>query len=205
MFPLYAFFAKKQVHFLPSRLASAEKSGIMTTIQEKREATNMNGIGYVLGAIAVYLIGMLVIGVLYAKNKNSEDFYLGGRKPADGRAGPGDVLRRGGGQLDGDRPRGRHLSELAARGQAPAPLFRGDRRHHGAGLPRAALPRQEQDHRDGRRAGHHHFLRALHGLRLRGLRQAVQQPLRLRLHEGDARLRRPTARSAASWRPRSRA
>ena len=40
----------------------------------------MNGIGYVLGAIAVYLIGMLVIGVLYAKNKNSEDFYLGGRK-----------------------------------------------------------------------------------------------------------------------------
>ena len=64
MFPLYAFFAKKQVHFLPYRLESAEKSGIMTTIQEKREATNMNGIGYVLGAIAVYLIGMLVIGVL---------------------------------------------------------------------------------------------------------------------------------------------
>ena len=40
----------------------------------------MNGIGYVLGAIAVYLIGMLVIGVLYSKNNNSEDFYLGGRK-----------------------------------------------------------------------------------------------------------------------------
>ena len=112
------------------------------------------------------------------------------RLPADGRAGPGDVLRRGGGQLDGDRPRSRHLSELAARGQTLAPLFRGDRRHHGAGLPRAALPRQEQDHRDGRRAGHHHFLRALHGLRLRGLRQAVQQPVRLRLHEGDAALRR---------------
>ena len=40
----------------------------------------MSGIGYVLGAIAVYLVGMLVIGFAYAKNRNSEDFYLGGRK-----------------------------------------------------------------------------------------------------------------------------
>ena len=40
----------------------------------------MNGMIYVLGAIAVYLIGMLLIGVVYAKNKNSEDFYLGGRR-----------------------------------------------------------------------------------------------------------------------------
>ena len=40
----------------------------------------MSGFAYVLGAIAVYLIGMLVIGVVYSKNENSEDFYLGGRR-----------------------------------------------------------------------------------------------------------------------------
>ena len=40
----------------------------------------MNGMVYVLGAIAVYLVGMLAIGIAYSKNKNSEDFYLGGRR-----------------------------------------------------------------------------------------------------------------------------
>ncbi|MBQ7472737.1 MAG: sodium/proline symporter [Oscillospiraceae bacterium] len=40
----------------------------------------MSGMVYVLGAIAVYLIGMLLIGVAYSKNSSSEDFYLGGRR-----------------------------------------------------------------------------------------------------------------------------
>ncbi len=34
----------------------------------------------ILIAIIVYLLGMLYIGLRYSKNKNSEDFYLGGRK-----------------------------------------------------------------------------------------------------------------------------
>ena len=34
----------------------------------------------ILIAIIVYLVGMLYIGVRYSDNKNSEDFYLGGRK-----------------------------------------------------------------------------------------------------------------------------
>ena len=34
----------------------------------------------VLIAIAVYLVGMLFIGMKYSKNETSEDFYLGGRK-----------------------------------------------------------------------------------------------------------------------------
>ena len=40
----------------------------------------MSGMIYVLGAIVVYLVGMLAIGIAYSKNKNSEDFYLGGRR-----------------------------------------------------------------------------------------------------------------------------
>lgn len=40
----------------------------------------MNGIGFVLGAIAVYLVGMLAIGFAYSKNSSSEDFFLGGRR-----------------------------------------------------------------------------------------------------------------------------
>ena len=40
----------------------------------------MSGMIYVLGAIAVYLVGMLAIGFAYSKNKSSEDFYLGGRR-----------------------------------------------------------------------------------------------------------------------------
>ena len=40
----------------------------------------MSGMIYVLGAIAVYLVGMLAIGFAYSKNKNSEDFFLGGRR-----------------------------------------------------------------------------------------------------------------------------
>ena len=40
----------------------------------------MSGMVFVLGAIAVYLIGMLLIGVAYSKNSSSEDFYLGGRR-----------------------------------------------------------------------------------------------------------------------------
>ncbi len=40
----------------------------------------MTGMIYVLGAIAVYLVGMLAIGIAYSKNKSSEDFYLGGRR-----------------------------------------------------------------------------------------------------------------------------
>ena len=40
----------------------------------------MSGMAFVLGAIAVYLIGMLLIGVAYSKNSSSEDFYLGGRR-----------------------------------------------------------------------------------------------------------------------------
>ena len=40
----------------------------------------MSGMIYVLGAIAVYLVGMLAIGVVYSKNTNSEDFFLGGRR-----------------------------------------------------------------------------------------------------------------------------
>lgn len=34
----------------------------------------------ILAAVVVYLIGMLVIGLIYSKNSSSEDFYLGGRK-----------------------------------------------------------------------------------------------------------------------------
>ena len=34
----------------------------------------------ILIAIIAYLLGMLYIGVRYSKNKNSEDFYLGGRR-----------------------------------------------------------------------------------------------------------------------------
>ena len=40
----------------------------------------MSGMAFVLGAIAVYLIGMLVIGFAYSKNSSSEEFFLGGRK-----------------------------------------------------------------------------------------------------------------------------
>lgn len=40
----------------------------------------MSGMIYVLGAIAVYLIGMLAIGFAYSRNNSSEDFFLGGRK-----------------------------------------------------------------------------------------------------------------------------
>ncbi len=40
----------------------------------------MSGFAYVLGAIAVYLVGMLAIGVVYSKNSSSEDFFLGGRR-----------------------------------------------------------------------------------------------------------------------------
>ena len=40
----------------------------------------MSGMIYVLGAIAVYLIGMLAIGFAYSKNSSSEDFFLGGRR-----------------------------------------------------------------------------------------------------------------------------
>ena len=34
----------------------------------------------ILVSIVVYLVGMLAIGIMYSKNSNSEDFYLGGRK-----------------------------------------------------------------------------------------------------------------------------
>ena len=34
----------------------------------------------ILISVVVYLAGMLAIGILYSKNNNSEDFYLGGRK-----------------------------------------------------------------------------------------------------------------------------
>ena len=34
----------------------------------------------ILISVVVYLVGMLVIGIMYSKNSNSEDFYLGGRK-----------------------------------------------------------------------------------------------------------------------------
>ena len=34
----------------------------------------------ILISVVVYLVGMLAIGIRYAKNSNSEDFYLGGRK-----------------------------------------------------------------------------------------------------------------------------
>ena len=34
----------------------------------------------ILISVVVYLVGMLAIGIMYSKNNNSEDFYLGGRK-----------------------------------------------------------------------------------------------------------------------------
>lgn len=34
----------------------------------------------ILVSVVIYLIGMLAIGIMYSKNSNSEDFYLGGRK-----------------------------------------------------------------------------------------------------------------------------
>ena len=34
----------------------------------------------ILISVVVYLVGMLAIGIVYSKNNNSEDFYLGGRK-----------------------------------------------------------------------------------------------------------------------------
>ena len=34
----------------------------------------------ILVSVVIYLVGMLAIGILYSKNKTSEDFYLGGRK-----------------------------------------------------------------------------------------------------------------------------
>ena len=34
----------------------------------------------ILISVVVYLLGMLAIGIVYSKNSNSEDFYLGGRK-----------------------------------------------------------------------------------------------------------------------------
>ena len=34
----------------------------------------------ILASIVVYLIGMLIIGIIYSKNETAEDFYLGGRK-----------------------------------------------------------------------------------------------------------------------------
>ncbi len=40
----------------------------------------MSGSIFILATIAVYLIGMLAIGFAYSKNKNSEDFFLGGRR-----------------------------------------------------------------------------------------------------------------------------
>ena len=52
---------------------------IMQSIPQKERYKFMNSI--IMIAIAVYLIGMLVIGAVYSKsNKTSSDFYLGGRK-----------------------------------------------------------------------------------------------------------------------------
>ena len=34
----------------------------------------------ILATVAIYMVGMLLIGVKYSANKTSEDFYLGSRK-----------------------------------------------------------------------------------------------------------------------------
>ena len=41
--------------------------------------STMSTVG-ILISVVVYLVGMLAIGIVYSKNNNSEDFYLGGRK-----------------------------------------------------------------------------------------------------------------------------
>lgn len=41
--------------------------------------STMSTVG-ILISVVVYLVGMLAIGIMYSKNNNSEDFYLGGRK-----------------------------------------------------------------------------------------------------------------------------
>ena len=90
-------------------------------------------------AIVIYLVAMVLVGV-YCSRKGSGDssneFYLGGPEAgphrhrherrglgheqlaAHGSARPGLSLRRGRGGLDRHRPGGRHLSQLAHRGQA---------------------------------------------------------------------------------------
>ena len=90
----------------------------------------------ILISVVVYLVGMLAIGIMYSKNNNSEDFYLGGRKlgpivtamsteASDMSAYllmgvPGLALFCG---LAEDRPGPGHLSQLAHRGKAAASLL----------------------------------------------------------------------------------
>ena len=102
--------------------------------------STMSTVG-ILISVVVYLVGMLAIGIVYSKNNNSEDFYLGGRKLGPivtamsteasdmsayllmGVPGPGPFLRPGRSQLDGNRPGPGHLPQLAYRGKAAASLL----------------------------------------------------------------------------------
>ena len=111
---------------------------------------------WILVAVVVYLLGMLAIGFKYANNSTSEDFYLGGRKlgpivtamsteASDMSAYllmgvPGLAFFCGVAEagwhclagLDGRRPCAGHLSQLAHRRKAPAPLLRGHQRYNRA-------------------------------------------------------------------------
>ena len=93
----------------------------------------------ILIAIVVYLVGMVAIGVYYSKGQSdAHEFYLGGRKlgpivtalsteASDMSAyllmGVPGLAFFCGSELDGYRPCAWHLSQLAVRCKASAPLL----------------------------------------------------------------------------------
>ena len=85
-------------------------------------------------AIVVYLAMMLYIGFIMSnKNKNTDDFYLGGRK-----LGPL-VTAMSAEASDMSRPCHRHLSQLAARGTPYSCVHPHHQFHHDSGLFRGSL------------------------------------------------------------------
>ena len=80
-------------------------------------------------AIVVYLAMMLYIGFIMSnKNKNTDDFYLGGRK-----LGPLVTA------MSAEASDMRHLSQLAARGTPYSCVHPHHQFHHDSGLLRGSL------------------------------------------------------------------
>ena len=113
----------------------------------------------IIVTIVVYLVAMLLVGFAYSKSNNdSTDFYLGGRKMGPlvtamsaeasdmsswllmGMTRPRVPDRHRLARLDGHRPCGGHMAELADRGPAAAAVLGQSGRHHGAAVLVAAIP-----------------------------------------------------------------
>ena len=80
-----AIFLKKSRFFPVFALATAilrrYNSNIAKNRELRKEIMTSGIMVCILVAIGVYLVGMLVIGLIYSKDQsNAGDFYLGGRK-----------------------------------------------------------------------------------------------------------------------------